>query len=249
MIENSQKITPENIPHKENHTEKKEEFSILNDPEQRKLLAEKVMELVEQVSNENIKNLVYLDKSARPISTLFIDLWKKRYPDKELPLINFINVGTETGAMFKEKLGDDYMSRSYTDDKRHDEFLKNLSDNKILEVVGEDKVKEIKDKYSYLSLAKDGTIVQLVEEYSNTGESMSLAKRILETAFPKLRFVKYSLQEQEGEDDKEGGLSLFEVWRDPDDKEKGTKYEPPWRHIKSDKDYGITGVVDSKEAS
>ncbi|MFA5936987.1 MAG: hypothetical protein WC822_03870 [Candidatus Paceibacterota bacterium] len=228
---------------------KKLEFRILNDPEQRKLLAERVMELVDQIYNDNIKNIIYLDKSARPISTLFSDLWRKKYPNKEMPLVNFINIGTETGHLFEKKYN---THPGYIGDEDYDRFLNSLSKEKIFEIFGEDAIKEIINKYSYLKLAKDGSVVQLIEEYTNTGESISLAKKILETAFPKLRFTKSTLQEQNqtryaGDE----SLRLFETWADPNDKSyfKGTVYSPPWRHEKSEKDYGITGVVDSKDSS
>ncbi len=75
-------------------TEPKFRFELIENPEFRKLLKHRVDQLVDRVHNQHDDCVVFLDKSARPISWLFKALWANRFPADSLPQLRFINVGT-----------------------------------------------------------------------------------------------------------------------------------------------------------
>ncbi len=58
-------------------------------------LAVGVVNLLNLTVANNADTLVLMDKSARPIGHLFINVWRELYPDSKRPEIRFINVGTE----------------------------------------------------------------------------------------------------------------------------------------------------------
>ncbi len=220
-------------------TQQKPHFEVMEDSVQRRMLAERTEVLIDKVALEDISNLVLLDKSTRPIVTLFSDLWKKKFPDKSPPLINFINVGSETGRKFEEE-SEQYQSPGYIENKDYDKQLAKMNDSEIIKVVGQEEVDRVKKEYSYLSLAPEGAKTLVLEEYTNTGESMRLAKKILEVTFPNLQLDTFSFSN--GDDDGYHGNQprLF--------KTKSGSFNPPWRVLnKTDSNYGIAGVVDNDE--
>jgi hypothetical protein len=68
-------------------------YSILTNPEQRKILKEKVKQLAIQAKDANM--VIFLDKSTRPIAHFFEKIYPTLNPDTQLPEIRFINLGTE----------------------------------------------------------------------------------------------------------------------------------------------------------
>lgn len=224
-------------------------FEILTDPQQRHLLAERTMDLVQEVKKGGIQNVVFLDKSARPISTLFIDLWRRLDPQKEIPKTNFVNIGKETSSKMGEVLGEEYTERRYRDsENEYVERVEKLKPSKAKEAIGEQELEHLRKEYRYLSDAPAGANVLLVEEYTNTGESLAWAKKIMQIAFPGLIFKTFSLSEQQASSGSYGRkeLGLFEKFRSPFDK-TDTYYDSPWRKQKHEKQYGMTGVIDSKD--
>lgn len=80
-------------------------FEYLKNPELRKELKKRTENLVDRVDEEGVDVVFFLDKSARPISWLFQDLWKQKFPEKRLPAIRYINVGSGHAVREKELSG------------------------------------------------------------------------------------------------------------------------------------------------
>lgn len=227
-----QEISPEKK--KEDTAEKPEKFEILTDLGQRKLLAERVMDLVDAVKNKSIRNMVFLDKSSRPINVLFLDLWRRANLYAEIPKINFINVGKETSKKMAEILGKEMQHPDYIGDEDYQRWINNVDPQKVIEAFGGEEIERLRKEYRYLNEAPKGTTILLVEEYTNTGESLAWAKKIMGIAFPDLQFEGHSLSQQ--------GDALFET-----EGRIGKQYQPPWRKFEHEKEYGAIGVVDSKK--
>lgn len=202
-------------------------YEYMTDIEQRRLLAERVDQLIDRVITENITNLVFLDKSARPISTLFRELWNIKHPDQRYPLINFINVGTENshtkGKTAYErdpiKLPGDVTSLAELSEVTGIPFRDLLDFQAIYARSLGDDVDGNKERS-----------ILVVDEYSNSGASLGLASKLIEVAFPQAQVQGVALSS--GMDD-----PLFMV-----DADKGY-HDLPWRTTVTTK-LGVTGVVD-----
>ncbi len=185
-----------------------QEYEILKDPEQRLEMRKRALEVVEDIYRGKYSNLVFLDKSARPIQTLLRTVWDQQYPEVSFPHVNFINIGRE----------------------KHGKFLLNPEE-----------IKRIREQYSYLSNAPDGAKVLVVDEYSATGSSLKLAKKILDEVFsigndpttPRLSVDTLAFAKAEG--------ALF--------KSKQETYIAPWSFGNTSPNYGMSGVVDPSSES
>jgi len=74
------------------------QLELLPNQEQREVIKKRMIELVK--TGKEYERIIFLDKSARPLSCLFIKLFKKLYPDLPLPQINFLNIGQEKTNRF-----------------------------------------------------------------------------------------------------------------------------------------------------
>lgn len=220
------------------------EFKFMKDEGQREMLAERVMDLIEKVRTDGIRNIVFLDKSARPLSTLYLDLWRRSYPQYEPTEINFVNIGKETSAAASHN--DDLKDIRDPDFPSSKIDPESLSSEMVEKFVGADEIKRVRETYKHLRDAAPGRPVLIVEEYTNTGLSLAWAKKILKTIFPDLRFETFSVAQQvDSYDKKDEDLALFERWHDPISK-TSTFFNPPWRQPEESDQYGVTGVVDRK---
>lgn len=143
-------------------------YKFVTDPEMRKSLAEKTLQLIERIEEQNIKHLIFLDKSARPLSTLFLEMWERRKLGKARPSISFINIGKETNYGFKAT------------PKDLDEYLQ-----------ADGELDRIRETYRYLAEAEVSERVVIVDECSYTNETIDLATQILQKAFPDLAFRSF----------------------------------------------------------
>lgn len=60
--------------------------------EQMHILCTRIHSLVDRVVQNDVSVLVFLDKSARPLVTLFLSLHKSLYPGKQIPIIKFVDI-------------------------------------------------------------------------------------------------------------------------------------------------------------
>ncbi len=222
------------------------DYFFMKDPEQRRLLAERVDQLVEIASHNKANNLIFLDKSARPLVVLFKDLWKARYPDSKEPNISFINVGMEIS---KKKVSEQMEKKgqtSYDDDRRY--YISRLHGGSNLEdALGltQEELDTFHEKYKYLEdaekLNQDGQKSEavIVDEYSYSGNSLAVAKIIVGAAFPDLPLDTYSISKGEG--------NLFHYI----DRHGEPRHDPPWRAWENENPWfaGVTGVIDPREGN
>lgn len=151
-------------------------YDIVKDPRLRKLLAMRTVDLIEKIWDENVSQLIFLDKSARPIATLFLDLWKKFSPEQAPPKISFMHIGQRILKSLNY-----HHWPSDEDTKRY------------LELERRGEIKRIKEDYKYLAGAASGEKTIVVDEYSQSGNVLELSKQIVHAIFPNLEVSTFPL--------------------------------------------------------
>jgi hypothetical protein len=79
------------------------EFKFFPDPEQRQLLAYRTLELINILDRKEINHLLFLDKGARPLSTIVQDFWHEVHPGVPSPKIAFMQIGRETIVFLNQR--------------------------------------------------------------------------------------------------------------------------------------------------
>jgi hypothetical protein len=215
-------------------------FGIFKDAEQRKLLMERVEELVDKIKTGGYENIIFLDKSARPLFTLFHDFWSKKYKDEIFPQTNFINIGRK----ITERLETKYNHESWEDitkdkdehkKKEYMRWVESLSGETVMEFIGEKEKERVREEYHFLANAPKGSKVAIIQEIDVSGSSTIIAQKILNNIFPDLIFEPLVLKTADDKSDlfrRKGGFMDY--------------FSPPWRTQEDDDNYGIVGVVDDK---
>ena len=211
-------------------------FEILTDPDQRREMRERAREVVRHIQEKGYSNLVFLDKSARPIQTLLRTVWKQKYPKTPFPKVNFVNIGRETSGRFEQIIKDE---KKITDFWERGKYLDEATPESIAELVGPEEIERIKKEYSYLADAPDGAKILVIDEYSATGRSLGLAKKILETVFPQKDSPNTPRLDVDTLAFAEADGTLF--------RGKAGNYMPPWSFGDLNPKYGTSGVVDPSE--
>lgn len=188
-------------------------YEVLNNPEQRRILYERVKELVEVVEKHKYKGLVFLDQSARPIAQLYRLVKHKIYPESRInPAVSFIQVGRETTwnvadwyihnidedieqetkesyKRYGIKVGDEewpHLIRSQARGYAEDDVTDNPT--RFLKAVGSEAIEDIRKQQLNLQKMAVGSRILIVDEFSISGTSLQAAKLLLEAAFPDLDF-------------------------------------------------------------
>jgi|GEM_PF-3657275 len=71
-----------------------ESYEIMRNPEARKEVLQRIDNLIDDTIEQDTDVLFFLDKSARPLSWLFRERYKNRFPERTLPEIKFTNIGS-----------------------------------------------------------------------------------------------------------------------------------------------------------
>jgi hypothetical protein len=83
----------------------KTDRSFLPEAEARAELMERASKIVNDIHDKGFDLVVFLDKTARPLSWIVRKLWRAYYPDEALPAIKFLNIGSpEPGKGISEHL-------------------------------------------------------------------------------------------------------------------------------------------------
>src|SRR5258708_2327561 len=69
------------------------EYIMIPNPEARKILAERSMEMVKKA--EGLDAVFFLDKSARPLAYFFNNFYPLVFPGQKVPEVGFLNIGLE----------------------------------------------------------------------------------------------------------------------------------------------------------
>jgi hypothetical protein len=170
--------------------EQSPKYEILDDPEYREQLFHRVDEMLQDFHDRDINSLVFLDKSARPISWLIRELWQTRYPDEPLPDLSFINIGTRGRPEYLDE-------REKFDSKRSDleKTFRNRpvdyhQDQATIGQFGEALPGIVKGLQEIFKNKFDHKTVGVVDEYSVSNASRVIATSLIGRAFPKAKNVE-----------------------------------------------------------
>ncbi len=72
-----------------------EEVGQLEDVNVRRQIGDTMVDFINGVDIAGYDCLVFLDKSTRPTTWLFIDMYRRMFPNKKRPAVHFVNIGRE----------------------------------------------------------------------------------------------------------------------------------------------------------
>lgn len=213
-------------------------FRYLAKPEERQELARRVAELVRKVQEEQVDQLIFLDKSSRPLVTLFSDLWENASPGKPKPPISFLNIGKETAEVFNvEEVSPDFRSPLYRGDDNFEGTMAQVASPEDLTTllnIPPEVIKETRKRYRYLqeadTQAAAGTPIRVlvVDEHIITGETLTFAQKVIQGLFPHLTIETYPISSDE----------------DPVFASQLTKNVPWHSEVPDTPRHGVSGVID-----
>jgi hypothetical protein len=155
------------------------DYAFLNKEHVRERMGERMNLLIEQIRDQKIDCLVFLDKSARPLSWLFRECWKVKFPDEDVPMIKFANVGNKNqfNTGYCEYL--DLFKSSSKDCRKIKELVSNAEDGGDWlnsENIGESWQDTLYDESDVFQQMRsvygdsfDGKKVLIVDEYGYSG--------------------------------------------------------------------------------
>jgi hypoxanthine phosphoribosyltransferase len=127
------------------------------------ILTKGIINLSNLIVSEHADILVLLDKSARPVAHLLKAIWRDIYPDFNFPEIKFVNIGRNDESKYADR---------DTLKTKHLEFADSTVKNADVNI--------------------DDKTVLVADEAIKSGESIKLAKKILEGAFPNTKKMIYT---------------------------------------------------------
>ncbi len=158
---------------------------------QTEVLKERTRELVERVIKYDYQCLVFLDNSARPLSWMFQEAWKRYVPDKKLPAIRFVNIGREKGPVTNWNSMGPYK----WDYETEEEYEKAISDY-WQKLDSKEYVEKFKNSLDEIFSTSKNRSILLVDDYIGSGFSIELAKAFFGHYFPNIDIEVHNFLKQ-----------------------------------------------------
>lgn len=152
--------------------------------------------------------VIFLDKTARPLVTLFDDLWSLVYPGSEKPQIKFLNIGNEK----IQPIENYYSETLHHSVEDRNVLIDSIKSKKDLEqYYGEENVVQLLD---VLRKGNGGRRL-IIDETSYTGKTQRLAERITKAVDPNSSYSYFNLLDSD-EDKKPfvEGRAAFMPWHE-----------------------------------
>jgi len=152
----------------------------LEEANTRRRIGTDMFAFVLEVDREEYDSLVFLDKSARPVAWLFMDMYKRMFPHRTRPNVHFVNIGRETTRELDSLAPT--LSTRYEDLIREDKLMMAARLRRIFSVgIGErdSRGERILSDSTYF----DDKSVCIVDEFSVSGTSLVVAQCLFEEAF------------------------------------------------------------------
>jgi hypothetical protein len=142
-------------------------YQLLTDPIERRQLFSDAQKLVDTVLTTKPKHrpdvIFFLDRSARPSSWLFRELWRQFAAKIPMPEIEYINIGKEKAPDFQGQ---------FEDIQSQIRFISKLQASRY--------VRELQEAFpKYMERSN----IWVVDEWKQEGTSVMIAKALLEAAF------------------------------------------------------------------
>ena len=169
-------------------------YEMLGSKESREAMKSRMRVFLDQVHKAKPGAMIFLDKSARPVAWMLREMWGSKYPDDELPMMKFINIGryepgmSDGGEEVKDRdrrqmqhLGDHFSSR--VGDEQEWIGIDGIGKIRASYInIVESRVQELRD-----SMGKDLQDLNdllIVDEFVGTGASLTGAMMLVHEAFP-----------------------------------------------------------------
>ncbi len=154
----------------------------ISDEKMRTNYIERTDKLIEEMLKEDYDTVIYLDKSARPVSLMVREMWDIFAPDKPRPDTKFANVDAHYWLHDSEARPETHEVHAMVIPQSVIQELQNAFKNEFYQ----------KDENGNVLLNGSnqpiGKKVLIVDEISVTGSSLVLAKKMFEAAFPGVEF-------------------------------------------------------------
>lgn len=145
-------------------------------------IAESSVDLIEAIRDKHIDTIIFTDKSARPLSWVFMRAWRELYPNERSPEIRFLNIGAEkTPSDFP-----DIITKPLPTSEKIKKYAAEAIEQFRID-------KQLKKLYQGRGFEKGKRII-VVEEQVGTGLSCQIVKQGLERAFPKSRVTLFDAE-------------------------------------------------------
>ncbi len=178
-------------------------YELLENPKTREDLLRGMDNLMETIQDRDVDTVVFLDRSARPLSWLMRERWRLSDSDKPMPEMKFVNIGLATsvhpGSRDLTIPGGGAYYPYPSSSSRQDFVRKKMMSNQWLSpedvptrwseglLDHEDEVQELEDVFGS---NLDGKRVLVVDEMVNTGKNLLTAVSLFSLMFPKLKEVQ-----------------------------------------------------------
>ncbi len=177
--------------------EMEENKEVVFNKEQIDVLRKRTRELVGEIIKNEYSVLVFMDRSARPISWMIRAAWDKYADGKPIPAIRFVNIGREKGDVVGWSSSPDY----YVDSEDSNGIIPGEKKREIEKkfwsrLEGEDYLKSFKKG---LEQEISGGKILLVDDYISSGYSIGLAKNYFRYHFPEVDVYGYSFLKNKDE--------------------------------------------------
>lgn len=127
-------------------------------------------------------NIIFLDKSARPVAWLMKEMWPTFASDADgvvapLPAINFLNIDREQWVNTVDPNGTGYMDVERVDPS----VIRSL---RSIFIKPQDKANGLTEEIDTTSTSLDGKNILVIDEVLSTGRTLDIANKFLRRAFP-----------------------------------------------------------------
>jgi hypothetical protein len=160
----------------------KKPIEFVSDEKMRTIYIQRTSELIERILKEDCDTVIYLDKSARPVSLMVREMWDIFAPDKPKPDTKFANVDAHHWLNDSEARPETHEAHAMVIPQSVIQELQNAFKNEFYQ----------KDENGNVLLNDSnqpiGKKVLIVDEISVTGSTLVLAKKMFEAAFPEVEF-------------------------------------------------------------
>ncbi len=169
------------------------EYKVMKSKEERRIVSERMFEFLEQIKENDIDSLIFLDRSARPLSWLFIEMWKRRFKDLDMPTVRYANIGRASGYTD----GDSRLTPALRSDAVVVESLKNYVNEFAshtfidIDMVPEQFIEHVSSEKKPLQQLREnyknqfsGQRILIIDEFSDTGGTLMTAQALFDSAFP-----------------------------------------------------------------
>lgn len=172
------------------------EYRWMLEPAQRKMLAERMVDIAHELEENQTEAVIFLDKSARPLSTLFKDIWEKMHEKtgQKPPAIFFMQIGNETNKYIEDKI---YQSHPELFHKHSDlpsdergfflfYDIKQWPAQKIVDLFEPQEIKRMRQTYPGLQKVSR---VAIIDDTEANGDTLFVAKKLAQGLFPNIKEI------------------------------------------------------------